>query len=189
MWRFVLNTVQDSSWQLAALGLGGNVGDPQAAMALALQSIDARDDCRVSAVSRLYLTPPWGKTDQADFYNCCALVETRMPPRAFLDLCLSLETEMKRVRTERWGPRTLDIDVLTYGAVEQKTPELELPHPRMTERAFVMLPLADLAPHLLIAGRKAESWAGSLNSTGIRIAVGDGHWWRGSEANASRLIP
>lgn len=178
MRRCALSTGPEHPWETAALGLGGNIGDPASAMAHALQALDARNDCRVAAVSRLYLTPPWGKTDQADFFNCCALIETELEPEELLDLCLALEREMKRVRSERWGPRTLDIDLLTYGDRVQKTPALELPHPRMTERAFVMLPLADLAPQMMISGRKAESWAGSLNSTGIRIAKPDGLWWR-----------
>jgi 2-amino-4-hydroxy-6-hydroxymethyldihydropteridine diphosphokinase len=173
-----LNIGHDHPREIAALGLGGNIGDPMMAMAGALQALDARKDCRVVSVSRLYLTPPWGKTDQADFFNCCALVETELHPEELLDLCLALEREMKRVRSERWGPRTLDIDILAYGDLEQKTPALELPHPRMTERAFVMLPLADIAPQMMINGRKAESWAGSLNSTGIKITRPDGLWWR-----------
>lgn len=174
-----MNTGSDMhKWETAALGLGGNIGDPASAMAHALQAIDARQDCRVAAVSRLYLTPPWGKTDQADFFNCCALIETELETEELLDLCLALEREMKRVRTERWGPRTLDIDLLTYGDRVQKTPTLELPHPRMTERAFVMLPLADLAPQMMINERQAQSWAGRLNSTGISIAKPDGLWWR-----------
>ncbi|AYD01131.1 6-hydroxymethyl-7,8-dihydropterin pyrophosphokinase [Neorhizobium sp. NCHU2750] len=173
-----MNTGLDHPREIASLGLGGNIGDPAQAMARALQALDARKDCRVITVSRLYLTPPWGKTDQADFFNCCALIETELHPEDLLDLCLALEREMKRVRIERWGPRTLDIDILTYGDIEQKTQALELPHPRMTERAFVMLPLADIAPHLMINGRMAQSWAGSLNSTGMRIAKPDGLWWR-----------
>lgn len=177
-----MSTGPDQSWETAALGLGGNIGNPPEAMARALQMIDARDDCRVIVVSRLYLTPPWGKTDQADFFNCCVLIETTLPPEALLDICLGLEREMKRVRSERWGPRTLDIDLLTYGSVEMKTPTLEIPHPRMTERAFVMLPLADIAPKTLICGRKAESWAGSLNSTGMRVERTDGRWWRAGHA-------
>lgn len=189
MRRSALSTAPDRSWQTAALGLGGNVGEPAEAMAQALRDIDAREDCRVTAVSRLYLTPPWGEIDQADFFNCCALVETLLEPAALLDLCLSIERGMKRVRKERWGPRTLDIDILAYGAREQKDAELELPHPRMTERAFVMLPLAEIAPQFMIGGRKAESWAGSLNSTGIRIAKADGLWWRSPDGAADQIIP
>jgi 2-amino-4-hydroxy-6-hydroxymethyldihydropteridine diphosphokinase len=173
-----LNTGPDHAWETAALGLGGNIGDPPTYMARALRAIDARKDSRVAAVSRLYLTPPWGKADQADFFNCCALIETELQPEELLELCLALEREMKRVRDERWGPRTLDIDLLTYGDNERKSANLELPHPRMTERAFVMLPLADIAPQIMINGRKAESWAGSLNSTGMRIVRTDGLWWR-----------
>lgn len=173
-----MNIGSDHPWETAVLGLGGNIGDPAVAMARALQALDLRKDCRVVSVSRLYLTPPWGKTDQADFLNCCALVETELHPEDLLDLCLALERQMKRVRAERWGPRTLDIDILAYGELQRKTQTLELPHPRMTERAFVMLPLADIAPQMMINGRKAESWAGSLNSTGISMARPDGLWWR-----------
>eukprot|EP00913_Durusdinium_trenchii_P008268 g7765.t1 len=115
---------------------------------------------------------------EADFFNCCALVETELAPEALLDLCLSIERDMKRIRGERWGPRTLDIDILTFGTREQLTEALELPHPRMTERAFVMLPLADIAPRLEVAGRAVESWAGNLVSAGIRIAQADTAWWR-----------
>lgn len=104
----------EGGWRVATLGLGGNLGDPRKAMAEALRALDAREDCVVEAVSRLYRTPPWGKTDQAWFFNACAQVKTTLKPEALLDTCLDIERLMKRVRDERWGPRTLDIDVLTY---------------------------------------------------------------------------
>jgi len=87
---------RDGSMKLVALGLGGNVGDPRAAMADALRELDARSDCRVLAVSRLYATPPWGKTDQAEFLNCCALIETSLHPESLLDVCLDMERRRKR---------------------------------------------------------------------------------------------
>ncbi|HLP67350.1 MAG TPA: 2-amino-4-hydroxy-6-hydroxymethyldihydropteridine diphosphokinase, partial [Rhizobium sp.] len=146
--------------------------------AAALQKLDAREDCRVVAVSRLYRTPPWGKTDQADFYNACAAVETRLPPEALLDACLDIEREMKRVRIERWGPRTIDMDVLTYDALETRTDRLELPHPRMTERAFVLMPLADIAASMVVYGRSVAAWLEESDRTGITIASDDGEWWR-----------
>ncbi|PDT25637.1 2-amino-4-hydroxy-6-hydroxymethyldihydropteridine diphosphokinase [Rhizobium hidalgonense] len=163
--------------QSATLGLGGNIGDPVKAMAAALQRLDGRGDCRVTAVSRLYRTPPWGKTDQSFFFNACAAVETRLAPEALLDVCLSIEREMKRERIERWGPRTLDIDVLTYGDVIQEAPRLELPHPRMTDRGFVLMPLADIAPGLLVKGRAVSDWLSGADVAGIEIADNSRDWW------------
>ncbi|MCK8782372.1 2-amino-4-hydroxy-6-hydroxymethyldihydropteridine diphosphokinase [Rhizobium sp. NTR19] len=168
----------DRTWEVAALGLGGNIGDPPTAMAEALRQIDRSDDCRVVRVSKLYSTPPWGKLDQADFFNCCALVETVLEPEALLQLCLSIERNMKRVRVERWGPRTIDIDVLTYRNREQKTQTLELPHPRMTERGFVIKPLADIAPEMVLNGRSVDAWLEQVDVTGIRVADDDPDWWR-----------
>lgn len=164
---------------VAALGLGGNIGDPPAAMALALSAFDAHENCRLLAVSRLYSTPPWGKIDQADFFNCCALVETSLSPEALLDLCLDIERGMKRVRVERWGPRTIDIDVLTYGDAHVLTERVEIPHPRMTDRAFVLMPLADIAPDLVVKGRQVSEWLKDADQTGIRLASDRPEWWTG----------
>ena len=111
--------MSSEGFRKATLGLGGNIGDPVQAMAEALRALDARPDSRVLAVSRLYRTPPWGKTDQDWFFNACALVETMLAPEALLDTCLDIERVMKRERKERWGPRTIDIDVLTFEGVEQ----------------------------------------------------------------------
>lgn len=160
----------------AALGLGGNLGDPPAAMATALRTLDGRPDTAVAAVSALYRTPPWGKTDQARFFNACALVRTALSPEALLDACLRIERGMKRVRGERWGPRTIDIDILYFGE-EVRTGRLTLPHPRMRERAFVMVPLADIAAQRLMAGRTVAQWAAGLDRAGIE-AVEDGRWWQ-----------
>lgn len=171
-------TSRDDGFEVAALGLGGNIGDPPAAMAEALRVFDTREDCRVLSVSRLYSTPPWGKTDQADFFNACALVETSLEPEALLDLCLSIERGMKRERVERWGPRTIDLDVLTFGERRQKTGKLELPHPRMTERAFVMLPLADIAPEMVVNGKSVREWLADADVAGINVVREDKGWWR-----------
>ncbi len=164
----------------ATLGLGGNIGDPAASMARALATLDARNDCSVTAVSRLYRTPPWGKTDQAWFFNACAQVETTLLPDDLLDTCLSIEREMKRERLERWGPRTLDIDVLTYGDSVLKTDKLEIPHPRMTGRGFVLMPLADFAPQMIIGGRTVADWLEGVDVSGIEAACVDADWWKNS---------
>ena len=162
----------------ATLGLGGNIGDPVRSMAEALRMLDARPDCRVVAASRLYRTPPWGKTDQDWFFNACALVETMLAPEALLDACLGIERDMKRERKERWGPRTIDIDVLTYEGVSQAGGRLELPHPRMTARGFVLMPLADVAPTLNVEGRTVEAWLKDADVAGIEPASAGPDWWK-----------
>ncbi|PRD41603.1 2-amino-4-hydroxy-6-hydroxymethyldihydropteridine diphosphokinase [Phyllobacterium phragmitis] len=163
----------------AWLGLGGNIGDPIASMGRALRALDQRADTRVVAVSSVYRTPPWGKTDQAWFHNACAEVETGLEPVALLDACLSVEKEMKRLRAERWGPRTIDIDVLVFEGVETlQDPALTLPHPRMTERAFVLVPLAEIAPGLKVDGRTVEEWRRDCDLTGIEKARDDAGWWQ-----------
>ena len=161
----------------ATLGLGGNIGDPVQAMAEALRALDARPDSRVLAVSRLYRTPPWGKTDQDWFFNACALVETMLAPEALLDTCLDIERVMKRERKERWGPRTIDIDVLTFEGAEQSGGRLELPHPRMTGRGFVLMPLADVAPMLDVEGRPVGDWLKDADIAGIEPASAGPDWW------------
>ena len=165
-------------FRLATLGLGGNIGDPARSMAEALRALDARADCRVAAVSRLYRTPPWGKTDQDWFFNACALVETALAPEALLNTCLTIERAMKRERKERWGPRTIDIDVLTFEGVAQAGGRLELPHPRMTGRGFVLTPLADIAPGLEIEGRTVSDWLEEADVTGIEPASAGPDWWK-----------
>ena len=166
------------STHLATLGLGGNIGDPAASMARALVLLDTRPDCEVTHVSKLYRTPPWGKTDQAWFFNACAAVETSLLPDELLDACLSIERQMKRERLERWGPRTIDIDVLTYVSLSQSSRTLEIPHPRMTERGFVLKPLADFAPDLVVAGKSVAEWLESADVAGIEVADPRSDWWR-----------
>jgi 2-amino-4-hydroxy-6-hydroxymethyldihydropteridine diphosphokinase len=161
----------------AYLGLGGNVGDPAAAMARALAMLDQHPDCRVSAVSRLYRTPPWGKTDQDWFFNAAASIETSLSPETLLGLALGIEQVSKRVRAERWGPRTLDIDILVYGDLAIRSEQLTIPHPRMTERAFVLMPLADIAPDLNIRGRKVREWLDEVDAAGIEVADERKDWW------------
>ncbi len=163
---------------IAAIGLGGNIGEPTVTMAKALAKLDARADIDVLAVSALYRTPPWGKTDQAWFFNACALLGTTLSPEALLDVCLSVETELGRVREDRWGPRTIDLDVLLHGDFHSDDATLTVPHPRMTERAFVMVPLADIAPDALINLQNVEAWASQADGAGIEQLSADGSWWR-----------
>lgn len=153
----------------AAIGLGGNMGDVAGAFSTALATLDARSDCAIITRSSVWRTPPWGKTDQPDFLNMCALLDTTLAPHALLDVCLALEEAAGRVRFERWGPRVLDIDVLVYGDLNVSDERLVVPHPRMFERAFVLAPLAEIAPALRIGGADVASLAQNCDSAGLRV--------------------
>lgn len=163
--------------QRAFIGLGGNLGDPAAAMKAALRALDSLDEIRVVAVSGLYRTPAWGVTDQPDFLNAAAAVETTLTPRGLLERCLEIEASLKRIRTERWGPRVIDLDILVFGSVALDEPGLTIPHPHLQERAFVLLPLADLAPDLAVEGRIVSELASNIDRTGITRVDGNGDWW------------
>lgn len=160
------------------LGLGGNIGDSASAMAAALRILDDDVGTKVVAVSSLYRTPPWGKTDQPDFLNAVAEVATAHPPRALLALCLDAERELKRVRRERWGPRAIDIDILLFGEHAVHEAGLDIPHPRMFERAFVLAPLAEIAPDLELDGKSVAERLAAVDGTGIVRQAGGGGWWK-----------
>ena len=161
------------------LGLGGNLGDPQASMAAALRILDADAGTRVVTVSSLYRTPPWGKTDQPDFLNAAAEIATTHETRALLALCLDAERALKRERRERWGPRIVDIDILVFGNRLIREPGLEIPHPRIFERAFVIVPLAEIAPGLRILGSLIADELKAMDTTGIVQQPSGRDWWRG----------
>jgi 2-amino-4-hydroxy-6-hydroxymethyldihydropteridine diphosphokinase len=138
----------------AYVGLGANIGDAATAVAAALERLARTPDVRVLASSRLYRTPAWGVTDQPDFVNAVARIETRLTAEALLHALLSIERDAgrDRARSRRWGPRELDLDLLVYGDARIDTPGLHVPHPHLHERAFVLVPLAEIAPSLVIPG-------------------------------------
>jgi 2-amino-4-hydroxy-6-hydroxymethyldihydropteridine diphosphokinase len=149
------------------IGLGGNLGDPVKCIPQALEMIGRNADCRIEAVSSLWRTPPWGKLDQPDFINACAKVSTRLEPRAFLKLCLQTETALKRVRVERWGPRSIDIDILFFGDKNIVEEGLVIPHPRIAQRAFVLVPLAEIAGEQVLDGKTISERARKISREGI----------------------
>ena len=138
----------------ALLGLGGNVGDVRTTLDRAVAVLCDGRDVRLVARSSDYRTPPWGMTDQPPFVNRALVIETALAPRALLDRALRTEAMFGRDRAKelRWGPRTLDIDIIAYDALETEEPGLTLPHPRLFERAFVLAPLAEIAPDRKIKG-------------------------------------
>ncbi len=134
----------------AWIGIGANVGDRLASIRAALAELDALRSTRVSRVSSVYDTAPWGVTDQARFLNAVAEIETALEPRALLDELMAIEARCGRVRHERWGPRTIDLDILLFDERVMESDALRLPHPRLAQRAFVLVPLAELAPDLVV---------------------------------------
>lgn len=128
----------------AAIGIGSNLGDPRANVRAAFRALERAG--RVVARSRLYRSKPWGMTDQPEFCNAVAIVETDLEPRALLALLKALEGELGRKPSVRWGPRLIDLDILTFGTRRVDEPDLQIPHPRLFERAFALVPLAELEP-------------------------------------------
>jgi 2-amino-4-hydroxy-6-hydroxymethyldihydropteridine diphosphokinase len=137
----------------AYVALGSNLDDPEAQVERGFAALAALPGTLLRARSRRYRTPPWGVVDQPDFVNAVARLETSLAPHALLDALLAIEARAGRVRGLRYGPRVLDLDLLLYGDCELREAGLTLPHPRLHERAFVLLPLADLAPDLEVPGR------------------------------------
>lgn len=136
---------------LCYLGLGSNLNDPAQQLDSAVAALSANPDCELLAISPYYTTAPIGPQDQPDFVNAVVALRTRLAPLALLTLVLQLEQEAGRQRLRHWGERTLDIDILLYGELQQEDAHLIIPHPRMTQRRFVLQPLYDLAPQLQLA--------------------------------------
>lgn len=154
----------------AVLALGTNIGDRAGNIADALRRISADGAIRVVARSRLYRTAPWGVTDQDWFLNACAGIETRLDPQALLRRCQDVENDMGRVRTQRWGPRIIDIDIIAIRDRQVAEPNLTVPHPLISERAFVLVPLKDIAPDMRLGGRSLDDMLGRLDARDV-VAV------------------
>jgi 2-amino-4-hydroxy-6-hydroxymethyldihydropteridine diphosphokinase len=158
----------------AYLALGSNVGDRAAFLQYAVDQLAGADGVEVEGVSRVYATAPVGGPPQDAYLNAVVAVETTLDPRALLTVAQRVENGAERVRAERWGPRTLDVDVLLYDDVALDEPELTIPHPRMWERGFVLAPLRDVAPELVDA---TATWEG-VRATEVSLRPP----WRNSSA-------
>jgi 2-amino-4-hydroxy-6-hydroxymethyldihydropteridine diphosphokinase len=158
----------------AYLALGSNLGDRVAHLQFAVDALVAADRVSVVAVSRVYETEPVGGPAQDAYLNAVVALATDLAPEALLSLAQRIESDAHRVRTERWGPRTLDVDILVYDDLESADPDLTLPHPRMWERGFVLAPLRDVAPGLVDASR---SWEG-VRETAVTLTIP----WRNDSA-------
>ncbi len=153
----------------ALIALGGNLGDVRASFDRAVELLCDGSRVRLCARSSDYRTPPWGIEDQPPFINSCLIVDTDLTPHALLDLARRVEVVLGRNRANerRWGPRTLDIDLIAYDDVVADEPDLKLPHPRLFERAFVLVPLAEIAPERVISGIVVRDALAGVDASGV----------------------
>lgn len=153
----------------AWIALGGNVGDSREILARAVAMLCDDAAVRLTARSADYRTPPWGVEDQAPFVNLCIAVNTTLSPHDLLARAHAVERALGRDRAkeQRWGPRTADIDIIAYDDLTLDDGDLTLPHPRLLERAFVLVPLADIAPDLTVGGVRVADAAAKLEPAGI----------------------
>lgn len=151
------------------IALGGNVGDVRATFRKAIANICGMTQAALTARSSDYATPPWGDERQPRFINACIAIDTSLDPHALLFTLHKIETKFGRDRSRetRWGPRTLDLDIIAYDDVAIDKPELTLPHPRWFERAFVLVPLVEIAPARPIGGRTPAAALALLPADGI----------------------
>src|SRR6516165_11233162 len=151
------------------IALGGNVGDVRAAFRKAIANICDMAQAVLVARSSDYKTPPWGDEAQPRFINACIEIDTPLDPHALLFVLHKVEQKFGRERAKerRWGPRTLDLDLIAYDDASIDQVELTLPHPRLFERAFVLVPLAEIAPDRVIRGRNVASALDGLSTEGI----------------------
>ena len=154
----------------AYIGLGGNLGSVAATLASAFLALDALPQSRLFARSSIYRSPAWGMTDQPDFLNAVAALDTALEAPALLAELLRIERAAGRERAGavRWGPRTLDLDLLLYADAMIDQPGLRVPHPHLHERAFVLLPLAEIAPDAIVPGRgRVADLVAAVDADGI----------------------
>ena len=151
----------------AAIGLGSNVGDKRANIARAVSLLTSDGDIRLIARSRDYRSAPWGVLEQDWFVNAVITVSTALSARQLLQRCQRVENEMGRVRLRKWGPRLIDVDVLTYRDQVIDEPDLKVPHPLIAERGFVVLPLKEIAPSLSIRGQSLDQMLERLDTADL----------------------
>jgi 2-amino-4-hydroxy-6-hydroxymethyldihydropteridine diphosphokinase len=158
----------------AAIALGSNLGDSLATLEAALLALDEHADIALVSHSSWYKTRPIGPP-QPDYLNACALLQTPLEPLPLLEQLLAIESRFGRVRGERWGPRSLDLDILLYGDQRVDTDRLQIPHPRMRERAFVLVPLAEIAADWVepVSGLSIAALCEALDASGVELLVAD----------------
>jgi len=153
----------------AYLSMGSNLGDRLELLRSGVKGLAATPGVRVVKLSSIYETTPVGVTGQPDYLNLVAAIETELTPYELLRTCLAIEKENGRERSVRWGPRTLDLDILLYDDVHMETDDLVIPHPRMKERAFVLVPLLEIEPEIVVLGQPASDWLDQIPDKGQKV--------------------
>lgn len=158
-----------SGWSNAAIALGSNLGDSRHTLMFALETLARSPGLLLHAQSHLYQTAPVGPP-QPDYINACALIRTQLDPLTLMRLLLQIEARFGRERRERWGARTLDLDLLLFNDLVFEHPTLQIPHPRMRDRAFVLVPLAEIAPDWIdpVSGKPIAELVQAVNCSGVR---------------------
>ena len=152
----------------AFLSLGSNMGDRLEYLSKAIDKIAQIQGCNILNKSSIYETEPWGYENQEAFLNLCISIETSLSPYELLESLQKIELELDRVRKIHWGPRTIDIDILLFDDIICEDDKLTIPHPRMRERAFVLIPLYDIEKNLIIDGIKLEDLINKIDTRGIK---------------------
>ena len=158
----------------AAIALGSNLGDSLTILENALKTLSQTQGITLKSHSRWYRTAAVGPP-QPDYLNGCAIIEVRLTPEALLETLLEIERQFGRLRGEKWGPRTLDLDLLLYGDLIWRTPTLQIPHPRMGDRAFVLVPLAEIGPNLIepVSQKAIAELLEQLDCSGVSLPAAD----------------
>ncbi|VVM31834.1 2-amino-4-hydroxy-6-hydroxymethyldihydropteridine diphosphokinase [Terribacillus sp. AE2B 122] len=152
----------------AWIALGSNIAPRETYLQQAIQTLNEHAEIKLNQVSTVYETDPVGYEEQDQFLNLVAEVETSLKPMELLHVCQKIEQDLGRKRIIRWGPRTVDLDILLYSTENMNVEELTLPHPRMHERAFVLVPLAEIAPELLLKGKRVQEWLDTLAAQDVQ---------------------
>ncbi len=167
------NRIGNAHWVTCYVGLGSNLanelGSPVEHLQQALAVMREHEQIQDVRVSSFYASAPMGPQDQPDFVNAVVGFETTLPPFELLTFCQQLEEQAKRARIRRWGERSLDVDILLYGEAQIAEPQLTIPHAGLPERNFVLIPLQELAPELVIAGKSIDDYPQSKDWTGLKL--------------------
>lgn len=161
----MVSTVAD-----VGIALGSNLGDSRALILNAIQLLAKHKAVDLKSVSRIYRTPAWGLTDQPDFLNACLTIDTNLEAPSLLNLCQQIEQRLGRKRDVKWGPRTIDIDILWYDGLVLETERLTIPHPQMLKRGFVLVPLSEIVPNRTFAGQTVKERSARYVAEGIQPA-------------------
>ena len=151
----------------ACIGIGSNLNNPKRQIARAIETLAKLEGTQIDRVSNQYLTKAWGVEDQPDFINVVAGIDTHLKPEELLQCLQKIERDQDRIRTVKWGPRTVDLDIICYGDLTLLTNELQIPHKHCLDRAFVLVPLAEIYPNIHLRHQPVSYWLNQLDTSSV----------------------